>query len=369
MKLDDRIAAVASAATEFSSLGDLTPENISIWVQLELGPFLGNRAPQPYGHQHCLTFPLSPILHIVSANTPHAALQSLIRGVIVGATNWVKMPREGLPEVDNFVRALPEEIRPELATELPPCWMEEAEAIVVFGSDATVKEFSRRVLPAQRFLAHGHKISLGLIWGRCDPQVAEGIARDVFPFDQLGCLSPQFFYVAGDSAEFACRLSKQLEEQRPNPVTTVRERGIAAALRAFREEWKFRAAAEVGVFFWESLGSLDWVVIHDPDPGLVNNPLHGTIFIKPMPSDPELALLPIRRLISTIGLCPVNIDAVNIAVRSGAQRICQIGRMQSPPLTWHHDGWPTLGSLVRFVDVEGLESREFRSCRSSGVAE
>ena len=247
--------------------------------------------------------------------------------------------------------------------------MEGAEAIVVFGSDETVQAFSRRVLPAQRFLAHGHKISLGLIWGRCNSLVAEGIARDVFPFDQLGCLSPQFFYVAGDSVEFACQLSKQLEEHRPNPVTAVRERGIAAALRAFREEWKFRAAAEAGVFFWESLGNLDWVVIHDPDPGLVNNPLHGTIFIKPMPSDPELALLPIRRLISTIGLCPVNLEAMNFAVRSGAQRICRIGQMQNPPLTWHHDGWPTLGSLVRYVDVEGLESQEFRSCRSSGVAE
>jgi hypothetical protein len=354
MKLDDRVAAIASAAADFSWLGDLTSENISHWIELELGQFLNSPGPRPYGNQHCFTSPLSPILHIVSANTPHAALQSLIRGVIVGATNWIKLPREGLPEVADFVRRLPEEIRPELATDLRPGWMAEAEAIVVFGSDETVQEYSRRVLPTQRFLAHGHKISLGLIWGRCDARVAQGIARDVFPFDQLGCLSPQFFYVADDSAEFASQLSKHLAKERPKPATATRENSIAAALRTFREEWKFRAAAEPGIFFWESPGNLDWVVIHDQDPGLIHNPLHGTIFIKPMPPDPELTLAPIRRHMSTIGLWPVNLESVNLAIRSGAQRICEIGRMQHPDLTWHHDGWPALGSFVRYVDVEGL---------------
>jgi Acyl-CoA reductase (LuxC) len=354
MSLDDRITAVVAAAAEISWLVDLTFENISHWVELELGKYLSEPHPQPYGNQHCLTYPLSPILHIVSGNTPHAALQSLIRGLIVGATNWIKLPREGIPELNIFVGALPKQLRPEMATELVPSWMEEAEVIVVFGSDETVREFSRRALPSQRLLAHGQKVSLGLIWGQCDSQIAEGIARDVFPFDQLGCLSPQFFYVAGDSAEFALQLSHQLERRDRRMVAPGRDRETAGALRAFREEWKFRAATESGVFLRESRGSLDWVVIHDPEPGPVTNPLHGTIFIKPMPPDAALALSPIRRFISTIGLYPINRESVQLGVRSGAQRICQLGQMQYPPLTWHHDGWPALGSFVRFVDIEGL---------------
>jgi hypothetical protein len=354
MRLNDRISAVVTAAAEISWLVNLNFENISHWIELELGRYLRDPAPQPYGSQHCLTIPLSPILHIVSGNTPHAALQSLIRGLMVGATNWIKLPHEGIPEVDIFVAALPKQLRPEMATDLLPGWMEEAEAIVVFGSDETVREFSQRALPAQRFLAHGQKVSLGLIWGRCDPQVAEKIARDVFPFDQLGCLSPQFFYVAGDSDEFAWQLSDQLERQRARPVVAARGGEIAGALRLFREEWKFRAATESGVFLRESLESLDWVVIHDPSPGLVTSPLHGTIFIKPMPPDPELALSPVRRFISTIGLYPINMESVHFGIRLGAQRICQIGQMQNPPLTWHHDGWPSLGSFIRFVDIEGL---------------
>jgi hypothetical protein len=354
MKLNDRIAAVVSATAEVGSLGKLTSQEITEWIELELGQFLHDPDLQRYGHQHCLALPLSPILHIVSGNTPQAAWQSLLRGVLVGARNWVKMPKEGLLEVETFVKALPEELRPALSTGLEPKWMEEAEIIVVFGSDETVREFSGRILPSQRFLAHGHKISLGLIWGRCDLQLTEGIVRDVFSFDQLGCLSPQFFYVAGDSTEFAYELSKELEKQPQRLTTTVRKLSTAAALRAFREEWKFRAAAESEVGFWDSHGNLDWVVIHDPTTGLVHNPLHGTIIVKPMPLDPKTALFPIRRLISTIGLHPLDLETVALAVRSGAQRVCQIGQMQEPPLTWHHDGWPSLASLVRYVDVEGL---------------
>ncbi len=354
MRLEDRTAAVVAAASVISWLTYLTSESIADWVGLELGRLLSASGPQRYGRQHCLAFPLSPILHIVSGNTPHAALQSLIRGVIVGARNRIKLPQEGLPEVDIFVRALPEELRPELATELRPGWVEEAEAIVVFGSDKTAIEISRMIMPSQRFLVHGHKISLGMVWSRCDPQIGERIASDVFPFDQLGCLSPQFFYVAGDSAEFAGQLSEQLKTKATKQRITARGDAIAAALRAFREEWKFRAATEPGVLFYESPGNLDWAVVHDPNPGLDANPLHGTIFIKPMPSNPELAFSSIRRLISTIGLYPVNLESIDFAIRSGGQRICQIGQMQRPPPTWHHDGWPALGSFVRYVDVEGL---------------
>jgi Acyl-CoA reductase (LuxC) len=354
MNLDNRVTAVVAAAARFPWLGDLTSEKIKHWIELELGHHLSAPKPQKYGNQHCLTVPLSPILHIVSGNTPQAALQSLIRGVLVGAVNWMKLPGEGLPEVDIFVRALPPEIQPELSTNLHPRWMAEAEAIVVFGSDETVQEFCRRALPFQRFLPHGHKISLGLIWDRCDPEIANGIARDVFPFDQLGCLSPQFIYVAGDSVEFASRLANHLDNHPQKPMTPARASGLGAALRGFREDWKFRAATEPGVSVWESRENLDWVIIHDPSPELVTSPLHGTIFIKPMPPDPELALSPIRRFISTIGLYPVNLESAGIAIRSGAQRICPIGQMQHPPLTWHHDGWPSLGSLVRYVDVEGV---------------
>jgi hypothetical protein len=36
----------------------------------------------------------------------------------------------------------------------------------------------------------------------------------------------------------------------------------------------------------------------------------------------------------------------------GVSRICPVGRMQFPPVTWHQDGQPVLTPLVRWIDCE-----------------
>jgi hypothetical protein len=352
MNLDDRIAAIAEAARHFPWLGDLTPQSISRWIELELGKSFGGNRLQAYGRQQYLIRPLDPLLHIVSGNTPHAALQSLIRGIVVGSTNWIKLPSEGLPDVGAFAERLPNELRPKLATRLPATWMDEAEGIVIFGSDEAIRNISQRILPSQRCIVHGHKISLGLIRSTCRPELAKRIADDLFVFDQLGCLSPQLLYVAGDSIEFARELAQQFEQIRPSRIPEAPRHEIAAALRAFHEEWKFLAATEPDVRFWESRGALDWAVIHDPAPAHSPNPLHGTIFVKPMPGDLGSVSLQVRRHIATIGVDPIDSDSVEMAVRLGAERVCAIGQMQNPSVTWHHDGQPTLVNLVRYVDIE-----------------
>jgi hypothetical protein len=354
MDLEDRIGAIATAAGHFPWLGDLRAPTISRWIELELGQALNSTQPQAYGNQKYLISPLSPILHIVSGNTPHAALQSLIRGILIGATNWIKLPEEGLPEVEAFVGALCDELRPDLASKLRSRWMQQAEAVVMFGSDETIREIFRQILPSQRFVVHGHKISLGLISTECSSELAGRIGHDLFAFDQLGCLSPQLFYVTGDSIRFARELARHFEQTRSARIQAEPRPAMAAALRGFRQEWKFRAATEPDVCFWESRESLDWAVVHDPSPRLAPNPLYGTIFIKPMPSDLPSALLPMRRHIATVGLDPIDPESLKIAVGIGAQRVCAIGQMQNPPVTWHHDGQPTLANLIRYVDIEGL---------------
>ena len=352
MDLPRRIEAVTKAAAQFLWLGDLSPTAIVQWIELELGNLLESPDLHRYGVNHCSVRPLTPILHVVSGNTPHAALQSLVRGLLVGAENWIKLPSTGLEQVEEFVRALPEQMRPELERELRPGWLETAEAVVVFGSDETIAEFSRKILPSQRFITHGHKISFGLVRGNCDRDLAEKIARDVFAFDQLGCLSPQFLYLAGNSIEFARELAQHFARRPFEKVTFSGTSAAAPTLRGFREEWRFRAATEPGVYLWESRESLAWTVVHDPATLPSKNPLYGTIFVKPMPGDLESALGPFRRHISTIGLHPLNRESVDLAVRLGAQRICELGQMQNPPTSWHHDGQPTLANLVRYIDVE-----------------
>ena len=63
---------------------------------------------------------------------------------------------------------------------------------------------------------------------------------------------------------------------------------------------------------------------------------------KPMPVDLGSVPLQVHRHIATIGVDPIDSDSVEMAVRFGAQRVCAIGQMQNPSVTWHHDGQPTL---------------------------
>jgi hypothetical protein len=351
MNLADRIVAVAEAAAAFPWLGEVTETKIRNWLALELEGL--DEEPRKYGEHRSTPIRLSPILHIVSGNTPHAALQSLIRGILVGAENWIKIPGRGLPELERFCERLPGILRPEISGHLIPEWLERAEAVVVFGSDETIRQF--QIAPHQRLLAHGHKISFGIIRYAFTPELFERATTDVFLFDQLGCLSPQSYYVAGDSKTFAAllaesfgRRARTLQEpiEKPNEL-------LAATLRIHREEWKFRAATETEVDVWESAGSLDWTVIHARNPTLNQNPLYRTIFVHTLSDQLEDLSRPLRPYISTIGLDLVDRSGVNLALNLGAQRICRIGEMQNPPLTWHHDGWPPLASLVRFADIEG----------------
>ena len=38
--------------------------------------------------------------------------------------------------------------------------------------------------------------------------------------------------------------------------------------------------------------------------------------------------------------------------RWGVTRVCPLGQMQEPPLTWRHDGRPALADLVMWTDWE-----------------
>ena len=63
----------------------------------------------------------------------------------------------------------------------------------------------------------------------------------------------------------------------------------------------------------------------------------------------------VRDKVSTVGLCAPAGKAKELAAQFahwGATRICPLGRMQNPPLTWRHDGRPPLGDLITWTDFE-----------------
>lgn len=115
-------------------------------------------------------------------------------------------------------------------------------------------------------------------------------------------------------------------------------------------------AFALGHYVWLPPGKhLGWTVIHDPDSVFAPSPLHGVIMIRTV-SEKKIsdALAPVAGKISTVGVVSTISPTLRKAfVELGATRFCPAGRMQFPPLTWHHDGHAPLAELVTWIDSEG----------------
>lgn len=352
----ERASAIARAAEAFSGLlGRVTADDLIEVVRLELGDAEILDGFAPYGSHRAWVVVPPIILHVVSGNTPHGALQSLIRGLLLGSLNRIKLPSNGLPEVQAFVGTLPDGLRElvELTTDLPDAWIKEAGAVVVFGSDETVAGLRKRVPNGVPFQAHGHRVSFGIVLG--DGEVAATLAaRDVSLFDQNGCLSPHDIYVAESAGQtargFAGRLAVEMDKF--NAHTPRRKLGIgeAAAIVDLRASYAFRSAGDVRVQMWTSEGSTDWTVIFEEDSWFATSPGNRVIFVKPLPADLDATLAPVRPWLAAAGIWPATIDNADRVSGSGVSRICALGDMQFPPLTWHAEGFGNLASLITWVD-------------------
>jgi len=86
------------------------------------------------------------------------------------------------------------------------------------------------------------------------------------------------------------------------------------------------------------------------------SPLHGVIYLRQI-AEPRLpaALASVAGRISTVGVAgQLSPRLEKIFLSLGVFRFCAAGRMQFPPLTWHHDGRSSLGDLVTWIDSEVL---------------
>ena len=318
------------------------------WVRLELGHEAVLDAFQPIGAELLRAIAPPVILHIVSGNTPQAALQSLIRGLLLGSHNLCKLPGAGLPEVEAFVAALPVPLRSrvELSTSLPDASLPSADAIIVFGSDETVAHFRALAQPHQIFIGYGHRVSVGIVFQDATFESASRAALDASLFDQQGCLSPHCIYVADRPQQYAARLAVEMEriaQSNPRSKLALSE---SAAISEIRETTRFRIGIGHPAQLWESQASDEWTVIYDPDPIFSPSVLNRVIFVRPLPIDPTAALAPARPFLSTIAIWPNILPYAEQAAQFGASRVCALGRMQEPSWTWRQYAHQTLAPLV-----------------------
>ncbi len=350
--------SLAAAAQQFPLLGEIGAQDLLDVVKWELGHEEILDGFQPYAAHRAMARGPRTILHIISGNTPHAGLQSLMRGLLLKSRNLCKIPSAGLPEIAQFRDALPDELktRIEISPDLPAPWLEEAEAIIAFGDDTTIEHFRRQVRPGRIYIAHGHKVSLGIVFDDPRYESVSHAARDASLHDQQGCLSPHVFYVAESGSvsalQYAERLAREMEKfnsATPRSAITPAE---AAAINAMRADFEFRAANNRDVRVWKSAGGTDWTVIFDTNARFIPSPLNRVIFVKPLPARIDEALADARAYLSAIAIWPATLENARHAATLGATRICEVGRMQEPKFTWHQDGGQNLAPLVRWIDFE-----------------
>jgi hypothetical protein len=352
-----RARALAKAASAFPFLGKVTARGLLALVATELGHAAALDRFFPQGRRHTRATAPRRILHVLSGNTPAAALQTILRGLLLGSENFCKLPAGGIPDVEKFRALLPKPFaeRLHVSEHLPASWLEHADAAVLFGRDETIAALRSSLPPDIPVLAHGHRLSLGIVFD--DPQFRSitGAARDVSIFDQQGCLSPHVIFVkergALTAGAYARRLAgamARFEKHTPRGSLTISE---ANGIRTLREEAAFRAANGEPFAMFASEGTA-WTVIADRTNPFPLSPLNRVIFVKPLHADLAATLTPHHAHLSTCGIRPTNTAGRDFAAALGFSRICPIGKMQSPPTDWHHDGQQILAPLVRWVDSE-----------------
>ncbi|HVK58957.1 MAG TPA: acyl-CoA reductase, partial [Candidatus Kapabacteria bacterium] len=116
-------------------------------------------------------------------------------------------------------------------------------------------------------------------------------------------------------------------------------------------------SADKDTQIWASAGSTAWTVVHETSHAFQPSSLNRFIYVKPVQTLEEFlaSLQPVHGQVSTVGLAAPLARAQQISLqlaREGITRICRLGKMQDPPLTWRHDGRPSLGDLVTWTDIE-----------------
>ena len=325
------------------------------------------------------------IVHITAGSIPNPALTSIVFGLLTRSAQFVKcasgssfLPRmfaHSIYDADPKLGACLEiaEWRGGNAG-LEGVLFAEANCVTATGSDETLAAVRAQLPIRTRFLGYGHRVSFGFVaadvlHGSRAKKIVAAAADDVTAWNQLGCLSPHVIYIeagGGVSPEnFAELLADELERREqtePRGELATEHAAVIASRRAFYE---VRAAAHVEgaeTLMWHSRNSTAWTVIYEADPRFQLSCLNRFVYVKGVKNLDEMLqnAESVRDQVSTVGIAAPQRQAHELAeqlARWSVTRVCPLGRMQNPPLTWRHDGRPVLGDMVTWTDWEMEDSR------------
>lgn len=363
----------------------ITPESLQLLVLQDLGHVdrlerLTGSEIEPGSSRLAIAKGPELLVHITAGRLPNPPIMSIVLGLLARAAQFVKCASGTSFLLRLFGHSL-REVEPKLGAcleiaewkggneALENALFAQADCITAMGEDSTLAAIRPRVPPQVRFLGYGHRVSFGYVAREVldyhlFAKTVAAAAHDVAAWDQLGCLSPHLFYVETGGRyspdNFAEQLATELDR-----LERVQPRGqlspeAASAITARRSFYEVRAAFSTDTKIWMSQESTSWTVVYENDPQFQFSCLNRFVYVKPV-QNIEQALRgadTVRGRVATVGLAAPSTKEHDLAHRLavwGAARVCPLGRMQSPPPTWRHDGRPSLGDLVVWTDWERCE--------------
>ncbi|MFZ0827403.1 MAG: acyl-CoA reductase [Verrucomicrobiia bacterium] len=318
------------------------------------------------------------LVHIAAGNLPVPALMSLVLGLLTRSAQFVKCAHgaEFLPRL--FAHSIYDADAKlgaclEIAAwrggnaGLESALFAEADCVTATGSDETLAAIRARLPVKTRFLGYGNRVSISFVAhevlsGSYAGKIISRAADDVVAWNQLGCLSPHVIYVqtGGEASpeKFAELLADELDRREQTEPRGELPAEHAAAIASRRGIYEVRAAhSPETTQHWCSRNSTAWTVVYEADPRFQLSCLNRFIYVKPV-RDLAEALQntgSVHGRVSTVGLGVPEHRMEELSMELahwGVTRVCPLGRMQNPPLTWRHDGRPALGDLITWTDCE-----------------
>ena len=317
------------------------------------------------------------LLHIWAGNVPGLPLWSLISGLLVKAGNIGKVSSSEPLFASLFVKLLIE-IEPKLSDCLAILWWEggttdlenillkNADVVLAYGDNNTIKQIQDRTPITTRYLAYGHKISFGVISATVlDAQkswaVAHKAANDIARYDQHGCYSPHVFFVEfgglispQNFAEYIAHELSCFENKFPRRNLNTRE---SIQVAEWRNNQELEAISDPkNIIMSNEVGS--WTVSFSENAENFSlSGLNRTIRVIGIDSLDQIIPLisPYKKFLQTVGIAASPIELFRISEQlgqNGVTRITGLGSMTAPEAGWHHDGRFNLLDLITLTEIE-----------------
>jgi len=319
------------------------------------------------------------ITHVFSGNVFSPAIISLVLGLLIKSANLAKCSSQERWMPTLFWQSLKETDR-RLASCLHVLhwkggkadWERRvfghSDAVVAYGSEESLSRIGPLVPRRSVFIGYGHRVSFAMMAKSAleKRRLREWIKKavvDIRMYNQMGCLSPQVIFVEKGGAVSAVEVAEKLQKELSRwPMAERIPIDILLKIRNLQHRYDVRRIRDRRIKVFGD-DPRQGIVFYDDGGAIRESPLRDSsiygqaVVVKGFSRWREVAefLSPYRPYLQALGVAASGRDYRKISAlagEAGFNRVCPLGRMQEPPLRWHHDGMKNLIPLLRWVDCE-----------------